>query len=73
MARVPPEGWDPPGQTGGGCGRGTRAWPRKLVVDAAAAPLMIREMGIKATVTFPPPAVQLADLKADGATWAEQG
>lgn len=43
------------------------------MVDEAAALLMIREMGIKATVMFPAPAVQLADLKADVATWAEQG
>ena len=37
-------GAGPPGQTGGGCGRGTRAWPGELVVDEAAALLMIGEM-----------------------------
>lgn len=42
-------GAGPPGQTGGGCGCGTRAWPGELVVDEAAALLMIGEMGTKAS------------------------
>ena len=59
MAGAPPEGQEPPGQTGGGCGRGTQTWPGRLAVGEAAALPMIRKMGIKATVRFPLPALQL--------------